>query len=168
MNSRAEKLIALIKLHEGFSPRLYPDRGAWSIGYGHNCTTGPPLSREAAEHIMLDDLDAAWQEVSESIPWFRNLDDVRQAVLADMSYNMGVRVLLRFVMMIDALGQRDYHRAAAEMLNSQWATQVGERARRLARMMETGQWAPEVSSVPGPVIVPPVIVEPKKPWYKIW
>jgi lysozyme len=37
--------------------------------------------------------------------------------------------------MIAALEKQDYKTAAAEMLNSKWAKQVGQRASRLAQIM---------------------------------
>jgi lysozyme len=40
--------------------------------------------------------------------------------------------------MLAALEQGDYETAAKEMLDSKWARQVGDRANRLAKMMEDG------------------------------
>ena len=34
----------------------------------------------------------------------------------------------------------DFEEAAAQMLNSLWASQVGDRAIRLAQQMQTGEW----------------------------
>ena len=47
-------------------------------------------------------------------------------------------------MMLDALQERDYKRAAQEMLNSLWAKQVGTRAQELAYAMEHGEYPFEV------------------------
>ena len=40
--------------------------------------------------------------------------------------------------MLKALAEKDYKRAAKEMLDSRWAEQVGERAKTLAKIMEEG------------------------------
>jgi len=66
---------------------------------------------------------------------------VRQAVLVDMAFNLGRAGLASFQKMRAALALGDFERAAAEMLDSLWARQVGRRARELAEMMQTGQWA---------------------------
>jgi len=43
-----------------------------------------------------------------------------------------------FKRMRQALDDRDFERAACEMLASRWAEQVGDRAQRLAAMMREG------------------------------
>jgi len=47
-------------------------------------------------------------------------------------------VLLSFTEMLSALESGDYAEAAAQMLASRWASQVGNRAVELAYMMENG------------------------------
>jgi lysozyme len=77
----------------------------------------------------------------EIYPW---LDPVRQAVLEDMAYNLGVNGLLKFRTMLTALGKWDYAGAVAGMKKSKWWTQVGPRSKRLAKMMLTGEWPEEM------------------------
>ena len=57
-----------------------------------------------------------------------------------MAFNLGVAGLLKFKKMIAALEKRDYDTAAIEMLDSQWAKQVGQRSQELSRQMRTGKW----------------------------
>ena len=61
-----------------------------------------------------------------------------QRVLINMCFNMGIDRLLGFQRMIVAIIAERWDEAAREMLDSTWAHQVGARADRLARMMETG------------------------------
>ena len=42
--------------------------------------------------------------------------------------------------MLNALQDGRYADAAKAMLDSKWAKQVGDRARRLAQQMESGEW----------------------------
>ena len=144
INSRADKLINLIKFHEGFSPFPYNDVGYLSIGYGHNLSTSP-LSRHIAEMMLYDDLDRTRNECRGFIQCFDSLDDVRKVVILDMCYNLGIRKLLRFVRMLEALSKGDYNKCADEMLDSDWSKQVKERAVRLSVMMRTGNWCKEIS-----------------------
>jgi len=74
------------------------------------------------------------------LPWFTELDEVRQAVLVDMGYNLGIDGLLKFKRTLGSVESGNYANAAIQMLESKWATQVGHRAERLSDMMETGEW----------------------------
>jgi lysozyme len=64
---------------------------------------------------------------------------LRQRVLIDMAFNMGTTGLLGFTGTLARVEQRDYAGAAAGMLASRWASQVGKRATALADMMRTGK-----------------------------
>jgi lysozyme len=55
-----------------------------------------------------------------------------------MQFNLGGR-LLTFRHALAAMRMADWATAAAEMRSSLWALQVGARADRLARAMETGE-----------------------------
>ena len=131
----------LIRDEGGFQSKPYLDSvGALTIGYGRNLRDVGISEAEAA--FMLDnDLGAAAGDVDRAVPWARGLDEVRRAVLVNMRFNMGLGGLLGFRKMLDAAEAGDWQRAAAEMLDSRWARQVGDRAQRLARQMTTGEWA---------------------------
>jgi lysozyme len=126
-------------LHEGV--RLKPYRctaGKLTIGIGRNLDD-VGISQEEALGLLRGDIARAIAAVRTELPWFDRLDDVRQRVVADMCFNLGIDGLLAFKQTLAAIAGGDYDRAATEMLNSRWAAQVGERARRLARMMRTGK-----------------------------
>lgn len=79
-------------------------------------------------------------ELIASLPWFTKLDDARQGVLLNMAFNLGTTGLLNFKETLALVESGKYSDAAKEMLNSRWANQVGKRADRLSRQMQTGQW----------------------------
>ena len=56
-----------------------------------------------------------------------------------MAFQLGTVGLSKFVNFEHALYERDYKRAAEEMLNSRWATQTPNRAKRLADRMRAAQ-----------------------------
>ncbi len=125
-------------LHEGL--RLKPYRctaGKLTIGVGRNLET-KGLSEEEALFLLRNDI-AEVTERLERLGWFVALDPVRQKVLIDMAFNLGVAGLLSFKRMIQALNCYDYDTAADEMINSKWYHQVGERSKRLVQMMRTGE-----------------------------
>lgn len=126
-------------LHEGC--RLKPYRctsGKLTIGIGRNLDD-VGISRDEAMVLLWNDISKAIAGVRTELPWFEQLDSIRQRVLVDMAVNLGIDGLLAFKQTLSAIASGDYDRAATEMLNSRWAGQVGERARRLARMMRTGK-----------------------------
>ena len=134
-----QKWMHYIQKYEGL--RLTPymcATGHLTIGYGHNLERG--ISASVAQALLQEDVSCAQAEVARNIPWSKQLDEVRQFVLLDMCFNMGISTLLAFQKFLAALKKGDYSAAATEMLNSRWAEQVGRRARELAEMMQTGEY----------------------------
>ena len=85
------------------------------------------------------DCARAVSECRNAFPWFVDLDDKRQNVVASMVFNIGLRGFKGFKKAIAAIGARDWNQAADQMLSSKWAGQVGSRASRLAQMMRDGE-----------------------------
>ena len=124
--------------HEGLTLKLYQDTvGKWTIGVGRNLSD-IGISQEEAMVLLTNDINAARASVSRAFPWFPTLDAVRQRVLIDLSFNMGIGGLQGFVHMLSAVQRGDYDTAAEELLDSKWASQVGVRATTLAYMLRTG------------------------------
>ena len=120
--------------------RLHPYRdtvGKLTIGYGRNLDD-VGISQAEAEMMLTHDIAQAADSLT-NLPVFAVLDDVRQAVLITMAFNLGRTGLMGFRRMWAALAERDYDCAAREMLDSKWARQVGIRAERLAEQMKTGE-----------------------------
>ena len=137
LNERA--LVRQITLHEGV--RLKPYRctaGKLTIGIGRNIEDRG-ITMAEAELLLCNDLADVRNGLANALPWVATLDDVRQRVLIDMAFNLGIGGLLQFERTLAAVRAGEFKRAAGMMLQSRWASQVGERAQRLARMMETGQ-----------------------------
>jgi len=152
--------------HEGL--RLKPYRctaGKLSIGVGHNLDDNPltaeqcqkifgrvpatgeevqqlltrdGITREQALHLLDDDLAICRRELARGIGFYSQLDETRKNVLIDMCFNIGISRLKGFRKMLAAVEAGDYARAAAEMMDSRWADQVGRRADTLAEMMKRG------------------------------
>lgn len=134
-----EALIRQLRLHEG--ERLKPYRctaGKLTIGIGRNLEDRGITAAESA-YLLGNDIAAVQQQVLNALPWAAQLDDVRQRVLLDMAFNMGIGGLLSFKNTLATIKAGDYAKAAAMMLDSRWAGQVGQRAERLSRMMATGK-----------------------------
>lgn len=135
-----EKQRKLTELNEGRRNRMYKDSlGIETIGIGHNLRD-VPLSDRAVDLIFEDDLNDVMAELDRNIPWWRGLDDVRQAVLVDLCFNMGWPRLAGFKNTLAAIKAGVYEAAASGMENSKWYTQVGRRGPRMVTMMRTGEW----------------------------
>jgi|AraplaDrversion2_2_1032049.scaffolds.fasta_scaffold00773_63 lysozyme len=135
-----EKLAAQLTIDEGRRALVYIDTvGKLTGGVGRNLTDRPFFDDEIA--LMLkNDIDLAEKDLDRFIPWWRQLSEARQNVLANMCFNLGIKRLLLFVNMLDHARAGRYTEAAAEMLDSKWAKQVGDRARRLAELMRKGEF----------------------------
>jgi lysozyme len=147
-----ELLLARLPRTEGRRRKPYKDTvGKWTVGVGHNISDrGLPgyavveliekqeLSDETISRILSDDIDKVLVDCN-AIPVFKNLNVVRQSVLADMVFNMGLGTVLQFQNTLSYVAKGDWKNAATNMLKSKWAGQVGNRANELARLMETGE-----------------------------
>lgn len=130
-------------VHEGWRPHPYLDTtGHWTIGFGRNLSE-VGISRDEGMLLLEHDLAAAGETLYRIAPWAIDLDEVRRAVLTDMCFNLGPK-LGEFRRTLDAVKAGDYDSAAALMVQSKWAKQVGTRAVRLAEMMRHGAWPVEV------------------------
>jgi len=89
--------------------------------------------------MLVSDIERCYNEL-EVFEWFVNLDIVRQEAMVDLLFNLGLPRFLGFKKMIKHLSNRDYSQAAAELLNSRYAIQVGDRANELAYMLERGEY----------------------------
>jgi len=132
-----EKKLALklLKVHEGYSQYAYKCKlGVTTVGYGRNLESRGLTEREA-EYLLRNDIDEADNWCQVSLPYYKMLSVARKSVLIDMYVNLGATGLLKFKRMHAALENKDYHKAAAEMLDSKWATQVGNRSIQLSKIM---------------------------------
>jgi lysozyme len=142
----------LIKANEGFSPTVYEDQfGNKTIGYGHELSAHPldpdlyepdgSLSEATAQEVFEDDLAAATAPLVTNLPWFPALDTVRQAVLQDMSFQLGWKGLSAFVTFLGLMQSGDYAGAAEDLLkNTALAKQVPKREAQNAQMLVSGCW----------------------------
>jgi lysozyme len=135
-----------LRRDEGVRYFPYRDtRGFLTVACGHNLQAKPlpsewayPLNDAQVDQLLASDLADTFANLDRNLPWWRSLDEVRQRVVANMAFNLGVGKLLGFKNALGAMQRGSYAVAAAAMLNSAWASQVGARAQRLAKAMEDG------------------------------
>ena len=160
MKYRREQFIEKLIQHEGLELQVYQDTlGIDTIGIGRNLEDRG-ISEEELNELDIPDIDHVYKygiteadamalaendvqivenELLAAHPCVDRLDAVRQLVLVDMAFNMGVPRLCKFKRMWVAVHEKDFPTAAKEMLDSRWANQVKSRSVKLANMMHTGE-----------------------------
>lgn len=143
-----EKLKRMIVRHEGLRLKPYRDTvGKLTIGVGRNLDDNG-ISEKEAYVLLENDLEWCFIQLHAEFPWASDLNDPRQDVLVSMLFNMGLERLKGFTHMLAAARLGLWDAAAAEMLNSNWAKQVGGRAHELAAIMKSGDYPPPVPPIP--------------------
>jgi lysozyme len=137
-NSLFDVLTDQLRRYEGLMLRIYRDtQGYLTIGYGRNLeTTG--ISKTEAEILLSNDATKSINEAKTAVENFDSLSINRQSVIANMIFNLGLNSFLNFKKMISYIENNQFTQAAEEMLNSLWASQVGQRAKDLAELMDKG------------------------------
>jgi hypothetical protein len=153
------RLMESTTLHEGDVSGLYLDsRNVLTTARGRNLEANPLTAREwrwlydnkcitvhinqrGREYLQANDIDKALAQLRSRLLCFDRLNDVRQNVLIEMSFQMGVDGLLGFHDMLDAITAQDWAAAAREGLDSKWARiDSPDRARELMEMLRTGEF----------------------------
>ena len=118
--------------HEGMKlkPYICP-AGKVTIGVGRNIQDNG-ISEAEARYLLKNDIIHCWAELHKALPWALKLPAEVQDVLCNMTFNMGITKLMAFKKALAALKAGQWNTAAAEMLDSDWAKQVGRRATELA------------------------------------
>jgi len=155
-----DELVKMIAIHEGIVLNVYQDHlGINTVGIGRNLddrgiTDGEllfmnktiddiydnGLTQEEAYYLCMNDIAIVEKELLASKPIVNRLNAVRQMILIDMAFNMGVPRLMQFKNMWLAIEKVNYLLACEEMIDSRWAGQVGSRAMKLSVAMKNGEW----------------------------
>ena len=112
----------------------YLDIPSMEVVYEHG------ISEADARYLALNDIAIVENELCRIHPCVEELDSVRQLVLMDMAFNMGVPRLSKFKLMWNAVHEQNFEAASLEMMDSRWARQVGKRAKKLSDAMKTGEF----------------------------
>lgn len=141
--------------HEGVVLKPYRcPAGFRTIGIGRNLDANPiteeekevvgdwehGITRNAAFYLLRHDLLRCRRQCRKYISFWGSLDIERKYALLDMCFNLGIHGLLKFRKMLAAMEIGDFRGAAKECLNSKYAKDVGARAERIARTIETGDF----------------------------
>ena len=142
-----EALREQLKIDEGVKYEIYKDHlGYPTFGIGHLITENDPehgepdgkeISEDRVNEVFATDVAKFVSESKILFPDLDELPDVAQQVIVNMAFNMGRPRLSKFKNFIAGVNDRDWTRAAEEMMDSRWANQVGDRATRLRNRILT-------------------------------
>lgn len=137
------ELTKQLRRDEGEVLTAYQDHlGFWTLGVGRliDKRKGGGITPEESAYLLSNDIDKREAELLRRAPWMANLDSVRFGALLNMAFQMGVDGLLGFKNTLAMVRAGDYDGAATGMLESTWAKQTPERAKRISDQMKTGVW----------------------------
>jgi lysozyme len=110
--------------------------GKLTIGIGRNLDD-VGISKTETLALLAADIERAEQGLDYFAPWWRSLPEPAARGLVNMAFNLGAGGLAGFKGMLLALEIGDYALAAAEALDSKWAKQVGDRAKRISALFRS-------------------------------
>jgi lysozyme len=132
-------LLAHLEWAEGRRAKPYRDTvGKLTIGVGRNLDD-VGLRDDEIDYLLGRDISDVLSTCG-ALPYWARLDPVRQLVVADLVFNLGITGWRKFVRANDAITRGDYAAAANELVSSKWYAQVGRRGKKLADAMRTGTW----------------------------
>lgn len=136
-------LVEQLRRDEGEKLSAYQDHlGYWTIGVGIliDARKGGGITLEESAYLLNNRISAKATELSVKLPWFSSLDQIRRAALTNMAFQLGVAGVLGFPSMLKALKEGRWDDAEKHALDSLWAKQTPERAKRVAKQLRTGEW----------------------------
>jgi lysozyme len=137
------KVKSQLREDEGVVPYAYKDSlGYLTIGVGRliDKDKGGRLSEDEIDYLLNNDINKKYNELISKLPWIKDLDEVRQGALLNMSFQMGVEGLLKFKNSLLLIQMKQYQKAASNLMMSLWAKQTTNRAKRVSKQIETGNW----------------------------
>ena len=138
--TKNKMLIDMLARQEGKRKFAYEcTAGKISIGIGRNLEDRG-LSDDEIMFLLNNDIEISQSELSETFDWFSSLNQARQDALVSMHFNIGLSSLLKFTNTLQHLSEGNFKQASQEMLDSKWASQVGNRAIELSEIIRTGKY----------------------------
>lgn len=123
---------------EGWRDHPYKDsRGILTIGVGHNLVAEGLCKEAILAQLQYDVRTKAEAPLDARLPWWRDQPPVVQRVLLNLMFNLGPSTLASFTTTLGHIKAGRYDQAADALLDSLYARQVGARANRLAKLLQS-------------------------------
>lgn len=140
----ADNITRQLRGDEAVRKTVYPDQfGFQTIGVGRLVDPRKPgagLRDSEIDFMLSNDIADRRNALTAALPWFKDLDEVRQGALINMAFQLGMQGLLGFPSSLRLMAAGDYVGAAAEFAHSKWNVQTPARAKRIEQQIRTGIW----------------------------
>tara|TARA_R110002012_G_scaffold320077_1_gene542326 strand:- start:1103 stop:1516 length:414 start_codon:yes stop_codon:yes gene_type:complete len=129
------RLSEQLKIHEGVRSKPYHcTANKLTIGVGRNLDD-VGLSSEEIDYLLSNDIGRVHAECRENFTWFAGLTGLQQEAIINLIFNMGLTTFKKFKKTIQHIENGEFELAGAELLNSRYADQVGQRAVEVANQL---------------------------------
>ena len=129
-------LLDNIKESEGFRSTVYKcTAGHDTIGYGF-AIKDLHLTKDDCDMILERKIAELKIRVNNKFPFLADLPEEVQDVVIECCYQLGVSGFSNFKKTIEYLMQKDFENAGIEMLDSRWAKQTPNRAKKLSDIVK--------------------------------
>ena len=145
-----DKLQQELAEDEGCKYEIYNDHlGYATFGIGHLVTDsdleygqeiGTKVSKERVDECFKTDIGITIEDCNILYSNFNDIPEEAQLILANMMFNLGRPRLSKFLKLKAAVDDEDWMEASVQMMDSKWAKQVPNRAKRLCERMEKLSW----------------------------
>ena len=145
-----DKLQQELAEDEGCKYEIYNDHlGYATFGIGHLVTDsdleygqeiGTKVSKERVDECFKADIEITIEDCNILYSNFNDIPEEAQLILANMMFNLGRPRLSKFLKLKTAVDDEDWMEASVQMMDSKWAKQVPNRAKRLCERMEKLSW----------------------------
>ena len=142
-----EQLKKELALDEGVRHQVYLDHlGYPTFGIGHlikkddpeyGSPVGTDVSEERVDECFKEDIKVTLSDCLTLYDDFYELPEEVQLIVANMMFNLGYPRLSKFRGMKRGVDARDWNKAADEMVDSKWYSQVPKRSERLVNRMRS-------------------------------
>lgn len=138
------RLLKTIGKDEGCKLKLYRcTSNKLTIGIGRNIEDNG-IRKDEVKLMFKNDVDEVVNNLAPALKRkfginFNSLSDIRQEVLLNMAFQLGIPRLLKFKNTFRYLKNKSFKKCSIEMLNSLWAKQTPKRAKRLSNLMKGGK-----------------------------
>ena len=130
-----ERLKKQLVIDEGLELKPYRcSADKLTIGVGRNIQEVGITEAEAMV-LLENDIARVAGEGTQAFDWFLGLTPIRKEAIINLVFNMGLSKFKQFKKTIAFIEAGDWERAGAELLDSNYARQVGQRSQRVANML---------------------------------
>ena len=128
-------LKASIKQHEGYVGIVYKDSlGIDTIGYGF-AIKDLELDEDICDIILDRKLKDLNDRIKIKFDWYKYMPPKIKDIVTEMCYQLGVTGFSKFRKTIAYLQNKEWKNASVEMLDSKWAKQTPNRAKKMSEIV---------------------------------